>query len=87
MIISELRPGSPETAAQEDPASLSDWRCFHLALEAAERDQPSSLEITVFDNGIAPAAAIGIDDLGFRVGIFFDDFETGDSSSWSSQNL
>ena len=72
---------------QEDPASLSDWRCFHLALEAGERDQSSSLEITVFDNGIAPAAEIGVDDLGFRVGTFFDDFETGDSSSWSSQNL
>lgn len=46
-----------------------------------------TIEITVFDDGIAPAAEIGIDDLGFRVGIFFDGFETGDSSSWSSHSL
>jgi len=71
---------------QEEPASSSDWRCFHLALETGERDQPSSLEITVLDDGFAPTAEIGIDDLSFRVGIFFDDFESGDSSSWSSQS-
>lgn len=38
------------------------------------------------DNGVPPHARVGIDDIGLIVGIFFDGFESGDTSSWTIVN-
>ena len=68
----------------ESPESTSGWRCFAIPLENGEALSSATLEIAVHDDGVPPAAQIGIDDVGLWLGIFFDGFESGDTSRWSS---
>jgi len=44
------------TLFQEDPAAISDWQCFDLVLQEEEIGAPVTLEITVSDDGLPPAA-------------------------------
>ncbi len=84
LTITLHQAGASRTVHAEDPVATADWQCSAADLEADEPGAASTLEITVFDDGIAPRARIGIDDVGLVVGIFFDGFESGDTSRWSS---
>jgi hypothetical protein len=72
------------TLYQEDPTTISSWRCFDVDLDSAEQGITSTLEISVFDDGDPTAARVGVDDISLLVGIFFDGFESGDTSRWTS---
>ena len=58
---------------------------FAHRLEAAFIEATGArFAIAVNDDGSPPAARFGIDDIALVVGIFFDGFESGDTSRWSS---
>jgi hypothetical protein len=69
---------------EEDPTAVSSWRCFDVDLDAAERGRPAAIEVSVYDDGAPPVARVGIDDIRLLVGVFFDGFESGDASRWTS---
>ena len=68
---------------QEDPTGTSGWQCLNVALQDHEDGTTSTLELALHDNGAAPEARIGIDDITLVVGLFSDGFESGDLSAWS----
>ena len=84
LTITLHQAGASRTLFAEDPVSTAGWQCFTTALEAGEPGAAGTLEIAVDDDGSPPAARFGIDDIGLVVGIFFDGFESGDTSRWSS---
>lgn len=72
------------TLFDENPTAVSGWQCVEVAIQQDEIGAPGTLEIAVNDDGVPPTARFGVDDLSLRVGLFMDDFESGDTSRWSA---
>jgi hypothetical protein len=78
------REAGSRTLLREDPIATTGWRCLTIPLASGEAGGTGTIEIALDDNGGTPAARVGVDDISLLVGVFFDGFESGDLSAWST---
>ena len=74
------------TVYEEPLSAATDWQCFRLPLLPDERNRPVRLTAMLSDLSGA-GAEVGVDDIFIVTGLFFDGFETGDTSRWSSASF
>jgi len=86
LTVTLEQDGGSRVLLELDPVTVAGWQCLTAPVLALEGDRPATLLLSVHDNGVPPLARIGVDDIGLIVGIFFDDFESGDTSSWGVAN-
>jgi hypothetical protein len=86
LTITLHHDGGSRVLHAEEPTATTGWQCFTVAMEAQEAGRACTLEIELGDDGAAPAARIGVDDIALVVGIFIDGFESGNTDHWSAVN-
>lgn len=69
----------------EELAGAGDWECFAIPLLWDERNEPVTLFLMLSDL-LGADPNVGVDDISIVTGLFFDAFESGDTSRWGSAN-